>query len=232
MAQKYLDINGLSYLISSLKSTFISKPTSLTIDSDISYIDVNESKQLVSYTDIDDSILYLPGNSNINVTPLGYITGVSKGTGIVYVIPSNNVSLMETLSITVNDTSTPVVYELTSNVDSITVSLDDGTYDISSITITYGDNDVTSSVSWSSSDITMMTISNNTLTLLSEGSCNLICTYDSKTLSIPVSITSIGQVNEDNTITLNLDSGTYTLKYEDDNNTPLEDFDEITTLTI
>lgn len=232
MVAKYFDYDGLSYFVSKIKKLFVTRPTTLTIDTRISTINVGDTVSLSSHTDVtDDSIIYLSNNTSyLEVTPKGDVTGLKSGTATIYVVPTNNLSLTYTIEVVV--TSDIVEDALVSSVTSISSTLGDGTYDISSIIITNNGTDVTSSVTWSSSDETVFTVTDNTITFASVGEANLVATYNTLSVEIPVTITSIGQVNSDNTISLSLDSGTYTLKYEDETNTPLEDFDEITTLTI
>lgn len=125
--------------------------------------------------------------------------------------------------------------------DSITIP-DSVTATLSATELTVGDTaqitSIESNVIYQSNDVVSVSPSGVVTALKAgTGTIYVIPTLNTSlcyTLTVTVNSDVIGEVSTANVITLydTLDSGTYTLKYEDSTNTALEDFDDITTLTI
>lgn len=76
-------------------------------------------------------------------------------------------------------------------------------------------------------------ISNLTIVTISQSDYDALETKDPNTLYL-ITSSNAGSIDSNNNITLDssLSSGTYTLKYEDENNQPLAGFDDITTMEV
>ena len=76
-------------------------------------------------------------------------------------------------------------------------------------------------------------LSNLTITTITQSDYDALETKDSNTLYL-ITTSNAGSIDNENNITLSSDlpSGRYTLKYEDENGQPLSDFDNITTMEV
>ena len=165
-------------------------PTSITLDTNSATIGIGNTKQIsvssVSPSGAYNGVNWSSSNTSVAVVSTnGTVTGVAAGTATITATSKLASNVKATCTITVQDIPVTSI-----SLDKTTLSLKSG--DRSSLTVSYLPANATApTISWSSSDSSVATVSGGTITAMSEGT-TIITASDGKGHAATCTVTVSG----------------------------------------
>lgn len=148
------------------------EPTGITLSNSNLSLSVGDTKQLtatVTPAGATSTVIWTTSNSSVATVSNGKVTAVGKGTATITATSTENANVKATATVTV---STIAPTSITLSNSNVTLSVGD----IEQITVKVSPTNAVSTVTWSTSDSSVATVSNGKVTAVGKGTATITAT--------------------------------------------------------